>query len=219
MLNRESLRATWGGRLRVFYLGLACIAAFLASVHANDAGRMFERGVVPRVVETSEEGSGADLPKEQRAVVEFIAKRYHVAETPLAEFVATAFRSGREMALDPLLILAVIAVESRFNPVAQSEFGALGLMQVIPKYHADKLQAVRSQGGLLDPEVNIQVGAAILREYLKRFGEVETALQMYGGAFDEPTSLYAGRVLAERNRLDQVIQRARKLTKQPSQVS
>lgn len=219
MLNRESLRANWSGRLRVFYLGLACIAAFLASVHAHDAGRIFERGVVTKAVDAGQDTTGLTLPGEQRAVVEFIAKRYHVAEIPLAEFVSTAFRSGKEMALDPLLILAVIAVESRFNPVAQSEFGAQGLMQVIPRFHSDKLQSVRSPGGLLDPEVNIQVGAAILRDYLKRFGEVETALQMYGGAFDEPTSLYAGRVLAERNRLDQVVQRARKLVRQPPQVS
>ncbi len=219
MPNMERLRATWGGRLRVFYLGLACIAAFLASVQANDAGRMFERRSIPRVVEVGSEETSSYMPAEQRAVVEFISRRYRVAEAPLSEFVAAAYRSGREMALDPLLILAVIAVESRFNPVAQSEFGAQGLMQVIPKFHADKLQAVNSQAGLLDPEVNIQVGASILREYMKRFGEVEDALQMYGGAFDEPTSIYAGKVLAERNRLDQVLQRARKLAKQPSQIS
>ena len=219
MPNMETLRATWGGRLRVFYLGLACIAAFLASVHANDAGRMFERRAIPRVVEVGPEEMSSYMPAEQRAVVEFISKRYHVAEAPLAEFVAAAFRSGREMALDPLLILAVIAVESRFNPVAQSEFGAQGLMQVIPKFHADKLQAVHSQAGLLDPEVNIQVGASILREYMKRFREVEDALQMYAGAFGEPTSIYASRVLAERNRLDQALQRARKSAKQPSQIS
>lgn len=141
--------------------------------------------------------------REQRAVTEFIAKRYRVAEDAIAGFVASAYRAGGQLKLDPLLILAVMAVESRYNPVAESNMGAKGLMQVIPKFHQDKLLEHGGEPALLDPEVNIQVGAQILREYLRRFGEVETALQMYAGAFDIPNYPYAGKVLAERARLEQ----------------
>jgi len=88
--------------------------------------------------------------------------------------------------------------------------GAKGLMQVIPKFHVDKLLAHGGETALLDPHVNIQVGAQILREYLRRFGETETALQMYAGAFDEPNSAYAFKVLAERARLAQMLARLRR---------
>lgn len=145
--------------------------------------------------------------REQRAVAEFIARRYRVAETASAVFVSTAYRVGEEFSLDPLLILAVMAIESRYNPVAESSMGAKGLMQIIPKYHQDKLLEHGGEHALLDPEVNIQVGAQILREYLRRFGETEAALQKYAGAFDEPTLQYSGKVLAEKARLKRFLAR------------
>ena len=148
--------------------------------------------------------------REQRAVTEFIARRYRVAEEATAGFVSTAYRAGGELSVDPLLILAVMAIESRYNPVAESSMGAKGLMQIIPKYHPEKLQEHGGEQALLDPDVNIHVGARILRDYMRRFGETETALQMYAGAFDEPTSQYAGKVLAEKARLLQVLTRARR---------
>ncbi|MGH8765959.1 MAG: lytic transglycosylase domain-containing protein [Burkholderiales bacterium] len=156
--------------------------------------------------------AGTETPalREQRAVAEFISKRYRVAQDAVTGFVAAAYRSGSEWKVDPLLILAVMAVESRYNPVAESQMGAKGLMQVIPKFHADKLQMLGGEGALLDPDVNIRVGAQILREYLRRFGETETALQMYAGAFDEPGSGYAIKVLAERARLEQFLARYRR---------
>lgn len=158
---------------------------------------------------TIQTAGSAEL-REQRAVTEFIAKRYRVAQDATAGFVAAAYRAGGEWKVDPLLILAVAAVESRYNPVAESNLGAKGLMQVIPKFHPEKLAGHGGEGALLDPSVNIQVGAQILREYLRRFGETETALQMYAGAFDEPNSAYAFKVLAERARLEQMVRQARR---------
>jgi soluble lytic murein transglycosylase-like protein len=154
--------------------------------------------------------SGGPAAREQRAVTEFIAKRYRVAQDATAGFVAAAYRAGGEWKVDPLLLLAVMAVESRYNPVAESNMGAKGLMQVIPKFHAEKLAGHGGESALLDPHVNIQVGAQILREYLRRFGETETALQMYAGAFDEPSSSYAFKVLAERTRLEQMLKQLRR---------
>jgi soluble lytic murein transglycosylase-like protein len=148
--------------------------------------------------------------REQRALAESIAKRYRVSQDAVQGYVAAAYRAGGQFKVDPLLVLAVMAVESRYNPVAESVLGAKGLMQVIPKFHLEKLLEHGGESALLDPEVNIQVGAQILREYLRRFGETETALQMYAGAFDEPTSQYAFKVLAERSRLEQVQARSRR---------
>lgn len=147
--------------------------------------------------------------KEQRAVTEMLSKRFRVAQEAVGGFVATAYRIGKDTSVDPLLILAVICVESRFNPVAESTFGAKGLMQVIPKFHKEKLVGHGGDDALLDPEVNILVGAKVLREYMKRFGGTESALQAYAGAFEEPTAMYSKQVLAERSRIEQTVAKLR----------
>jgi len=156
--------------------------------------------------------SAADgaMEREQRAVTDYIARRYRVSDQAVAGFVGTAYRAGAERGVDPLLVLAVIAVESRFNPVAESTVGAKGLMQVIPRYHLEKLSDHGGEQSLLDPNVNIMVGTQILREYQRRLGDTEAALQMYAGAFDEPSSTYANKVLAEKARLETLRQKAKK---------
>jgi soluble lytic murein transglycosylase-like protein len=156
------------------------------------------------VVETAEE-------REQRALAEFIARRWRIADSAAASYVAIAYRAGKQHQVDPVLILSVMAIESRYNPVAESVAGAKGLMQVIPKYHLEKLLSHGGEEALLDPEVNIHVGAQILREYSRRLGDQELALQMYAGALDEPTSQYTNKVFAERARLEPVRLKARKL--------
>ena len=152
----------------------------------------------------------AALEREQEAVAEYIARRYRIADNAATHFVAIAYRAAEQHRLDALLVLAVMAIESRYNPVAESVMGAKGLMQVIPKYHQEKLFAHGGDQSLLEPEVNILVGAQILREYQRRFGDLETALQMYAGALDEPTSAYSAKVLAEKARLDVLRFNARK---------
>ncbi len=87
--------------------------------------------------------------------------------------------------------------------------GAKGLMQILPRFHPEKVSEHGGESALLEPETNIQVGTRILREYLRRFGETETALQMYGGA--DPDSQYPSKVLAERSRLQQAVERAKRL--------
>ncbi|HZM36039.1 MAG TPA: transglycosylase SLT domain-containing protein [Burkholderiales bacterium] len=146
---------------------------------------------------------------EQRTVTEYIARRYRVSEVAVASFVDAAYRAGARYALDPLLVLAVMAVESRYNPVAKSGMGAKGLMQVIPRFHLEKLADHGGETALLEPEVNIFVGAQILREYMNRFRDTETALQMYAGALDDPSSTYTAKVLAEKARLEALRQRSR----------
>ena len=148
--------------------------------------------------------------REQQALAEFIAKRWRIAETAATSFVSIAYRAGKRYSVDPVLILSVVAIESRFNPVAESVVGAKGLMQIIPKYHLDKLLDHGGEEALLDPEVNINVGAQILHEYYRRLQDQEAALQRYAGAFDEPTSRYAAKVFEERMRLEPIRQKARR---------
>jgi soluble lytic murein transglycosylase-like protein len=151
---------------------------------------------------------------EQKALTEFIAKRWRIAGEAASSFVSLAYRAGEAHSVDPVLILAVMAVESGYNPVAESGMGAKGLMQVIPRFHLEKLSSHGGEQRLLEPEVNIYVGAQILREYYRRLRDEELALQMYGGAFDDPTAQYAGKVFAERARLEPIRQKARQQTAQ-----
>jgi soluble lytic murein transglycosylase-like protein len=83
--------------------------------------------------------------------------------------------------------------------------GAKGLMQIIPKYHLDKLRAAGGEDAVFDPESNIHVGTRILQEYVHRTGTLEAGLQFYNGALRDTTAQYAQKVLAERDRLEQVL--------------
>lgn len=145
---------------------------------------------------------------EQLAVAAYISKRYRVSQSMTRSFVLAAHDAARQVGLDPLLVLAVIAVESGYNPIAESVQGAKGLMQVIPRYHPDKFPAHEDDAAVLDPATNILAGARVIKEYLARSGDLTAALQMYAGAADDPVAEYAGKVLVERRRLQQVVRRA-----------
>ena len=134
-------------------------------------------------------------------LVKYLSRRFLVATAATERMVGAAFRAARSVGLDPLLVLAVISVESRFNPIAESDMGAKGLMQIIPKYHPAKLAAVGGEAAVWDPEANIAVGARILQEYVYRTGTLEAGLQFYNGAFGDSSAQYAKKVLAERSRL------------------
>ncbi|TMG78609.1 MAG: lytic transglycosylase domain-containing protein [Betaproteobacteria bacterium] len=149
---------------------------------------------------------GADSQK-YRALINYVSRRYRVAPDVIEQFVGAAHDAGRQVGLDPLLILAVMAVESRFNPVAESLVGAKGLMQVIPRHHLDKLLEHGGEEAVLDPMINIPVGARILKEYIRRTGSVEAGLQFYNGSLADPSSQYAQKVIAERERLQEAVRR------------
>jgi soluble lytic murein transglycosylase-like protein len=145
---------------------------------------------------------------QERALAAYLSRRFYVAAEATETIVRAAFRAAREVGLDPLLVLAVIAVESRFNPVAESVMGAKGLMQIIPKYHREKLAELGGDGVVLDPESNIHVGTRILQEYVHRMGTLEGGLQFYNGALRDETAGYAAKVMAERSRLEVVLRSA-----------
>ena len=140
-----------------------------------------------------------------RALVNYLSRRYRIAPDITEQFVGAAYDSGHQVGLDPLLILAVMAVESRFNPVAESLVGARGLMQVIPKHHQDKLLEHGGDEALLDPAINISLGSRILKEYIRRTGSLEAGLQFYNGALADTSSQYAQKVIAEKERLQQAL--------------
>lgn len=140
--------------------------------------------------------------RQQQHVTSWLAKRYRVAGDAANMLVSTAYTTAHEMKLDPLLILAVMAIESGLNPFAESPMGAKGLMQVMAKVHHDKFAKVGGPKAALDPAANIRVGALILKDYVKRTGSVEGGLKTYVGAADmNDDSGYGAKVIAEWRRL------------------
>ena len=135
-----------------------------------------------------------------KRIAVFLAKKYQVSADATELLVHASYTAGKETGVEPALILSVMAIESRFNPFAESSMGAKGLMQVIPKYHMDKFDGVGGKDAVLNPVANIKVGALILQDYIRRFGGLEAALKAYSGSTGDDNG-YASKVIVERDRL------------------
>lgn len=199
-----------GGFLMVGVLVVALLGYQLAQHGAEGANPRLLFGVAQAPAGSAEDLAVDVLYHEQDLVAApnayskvagAIAKRFRVSPLVLDSLILTAKREGRAHNIDPLLILAVVSVESGFNPYAESVMGAQGLMQIIPRYHGDKISADLGEAALFDPAENIRVGTLILREYLRSEGNLQAALQRYGGASADPTQFYSGKVLQEFERL------------------
>ncbi len=140
----------------------------------------------------------ASLAREQRALTQWIARRYKVAPEPVSALVREAWALGERARLDPTLILAIVAVESSFNPFAQSPMGAQGLMQVMTRVHDDKYEPFGGTHAAFDPITNLRVGVQVLRECIARAGSLAEGLRFYvGAALLDSDGGYAAKVMAE----------------------
>lgn len=155
----------------------------------------------------------ADLSPTQAKVAKWISLRYNVAIDPLVPLIAEAWTLGPQMGVKPTLLLAVAAIESRFNPIAQSHFGAQGLMQVRTSVHEERYDEHGGLDMVFDPVVNMRVGANILEEYIRRFGGIEKGLNAYvGAAYSGNHNGYAGKVFGVQKRLDAIVEVTKKTT-------
>lgn len=146
-----------------------------------------------------------DLPKQQAAIAFWLSRKYRIAPEPLSALVTEAYDIGKRMQIEPTLILAVMAVESGFNPFAQSPVGAQGLMQVMTRVHSDKYELFGGRLAAFDPLTNLRVGVQVLKECIDRSGSLEGGLRAYVGATNlDDDGGYASKVLAEHARLNQV---------------
>ena len=158
-----------------------------------------------RVVADARDDRVVLTPDEQDRVASFLSRRYRVAETPMSRLVHASFDTGREVGLDPLLLLSVMAIESGFNPYAESGVGAQGLMQVMSKVHSDKFDYFGGPTAALQPLANIKVGALVLKDCIARGGSLSAGLRLYvGSTTPNSDGGYGAKVLAERMRLRDV---------------
>lgn len=215
--NRALLESLTGAAVPAFGAPGADVSGSLASgsLAPGDAGPMGETAAAPtpspgdaanfaRLLRAAIEGGGIEgvTPGQERALRSYIARKYRIASSVAGALISTAFIVAREMNLDPQLILAVIAIESRYNPYAESHVGAQGLMQVLTRVHTDKFTEF-SDGAIaaLHPIANMRVGSRILRDCIDRRGSVERGLACYVGATGPSDGGYGAKVLAERRRI------------------
>jgi hypothetical protein len=167
-------------------------------VRAVASGDLLAVVAEPEAVSRATAIDTKDLTKTQASVASWLARRYKVAPEPIGRLVHEAWAIGSKAGLDPTLILAIMAVESSFNPFAQSPVGAQGLMQVMTRVHDDKYDAFGGTHAAFDPISNLRVGVQVLKECIARAGSLHDGLRYYvGAALIESDGGYVGRVLAE----------------------
>jgi hypothetical protein len=172
-----------------------------AEPDAKLAAELSEPDAIARATATDPK----ELNRQQALVAHWISKRYRVAPEPISRLVKEAWYLGDRVKLDPTLILAIMAIESSFNPFAQSNVGAQGLMQVMTQLHDQKYEAFGGNFAAFDPVTNLRVGVQVLKECIARAGSLEAGLKYYVGAANLPEDGgYAARVLTEQGHLRMV---------------
>lgn len=184
---------------------VAAAASGAPAAPAADPARL----VVAAATPADDPAQDALSPRMQGAL-DYVKRRYRVSAEALQPVFEVAQLIGKERRIDPLLIVAMIGIESGFNPFAESTMGAQGLMQVIPRFHRDKVPHNAGDKPLLDPLINITVGVRVLEEAIRRSGGLVPGLQHYAGSADDPDEAYASKVLAEKERLENAARRAKR---------
>jgi soluble lytic murein transglycosylase-like protein len=144
--------------------------------------------------------------KERQAVANHLAAKYRISMAESLRYVSHAIEVANEVNLDPVLLLAIMATESSFNPNAQSRAGAQGLMQVLTRVHTEKFEPYGGAVAAFVPEANIRVGALILKACIAKAGSLEAGLRSYLGAPNASSgpNSYTYKVIAEREELNDV---------------
>lgn len=174
-----------------------------AREHAN--GNLLAAVAEPDAVSRATAADLTELNRQQAALASWISRRYKVAPEPVGALVLEAWALGKRSGLDPTLILAIMAVESSFNPFAQSPVGAQGLMQVMTRVHDDKYQSFGGTHAAFDPITNLRVGVQVLQECIRRAGSLHEGLKFYvGAALLDTDGGYVARVLLEQTHMRSV---------------
>jgi len=142
-----------------------------------------------------------DSVSNQAKIASLMAEKYKVDVNVLKTYISHAVIVGKEVSIDPVLIVAVMAIESNFNPLVQSPAGAQGLMQVMTNIHANKFAPYGGVQAAFKPEANIRVGAYILKYFIAQAGSLSGGLRYYVGGAYSGDGGYASKVLQERNTL------------------
>jgi len=140
-----------------------------------------------------------------QALSDHLSAKYKKELPLVTRIVEAAFLEATHRQVSPLLVLAIIEQESSFRPGSYSGYGAMGLMQVVPRMHPEKLKNPANPVELLNPVHNVKVGTQVLAEYLRmKKGDVPAALRKYSGN----ATAYYEKVARFKAQLNRVVVRA-----------
>jgi hypothetical protein len=156
-----------------------------------------------------------DRSRWQRALESILAEKMpNVEAADRNRLAAVIYEEAKAASLDPFFVLALIAVESGFDHVAESERGARGLMQLRPSTLRSEAERSRLGADLDDPVLNVRAGIRYLRRLVQAFGSTDVALMAYNagpnrilrylqdeGAIPERFLVYPEKVNGELKRL------------------
>jgi len=171
---------------RVAGAAYTAAAAVQAAQHSEERAVAAERAlseVKARLEALRATGAIDELEQVQAAEklgLDRIIKSESILPKDRRRVLAAVVRESRRNGLDPMLVAAIIKVESRFDPFAVSHVGALGLMQLMPPTAQELASAKLNKRHLFDPVLNIELGTAYVAQLLRRFdGDLNKALIAY----------------------------------------
>lgn len=133
----------------------------------------------------------------QKLLAKVISDQYGISSDKALNVVKTAYQVSSQNNIDPIVLLSITAVESKFNDKARNRSGAVGLVQAMPSAHPEKIKDIKKRGNsLYDIQENLNLGAKIYSECLEKAnGNQKQALQRYNGSVKDKKQLYAKKVL------------------------
>ncbi len=178
----------------------------LAAAAADAGGPWAERAVIPPTLPADGRLVSALAAPAQEALGKHISATWRSDERKANDYVERVFDVADDLELDPFLMLAIMAIESSFDPHARSGQGAQGLMQVHTRVHLDKFRPYGGASRATDPAINIRVGGQILKDYLERYGSSRAALKAYVGAARlNSDGGYSAKVMRQHDRFRDVV--------------
>jgi soluble lytic murein transglycosylase-like protein len=173
----------------------AIFVSCATAAHAADAQPVAQAPIVAR-----EATSETSLPA-LSDITAMLRAQFRVAPMESLKIARAVLIESDRHAISPVLLLAVMAVESSFDRHAVSVAGARGLMQILPAAHP---QLIAGATDLSDPAINVRIGSTILRRYLDESdGDIDAALFRYSGGGRG----YAHRVALNMQRFDASLRR------------
>lgn len=159
-----------------------------------------ERQQISAARDAAFQGEGAVIA----AATDIIVAESKTPPEVARKYAIWVFEAAYRYSVDPILLLAIMSNESKFNYKAISPTGPIGLMQIAATWHKDK---VSSPSELFDPKKNIFVGAQIVSEYGQRTSTDAEMLVRYN-AQPGYAPVYAMKVLATKHKYDTEINKS-----------
>lgn len=172
---------------KVFYVlsFLALSVVFFNQFGGQSSDVSYKVGSAVESVEADVHLKMPDLTMEAYGLKHIIVNDYKVPDSTAHQMVHAIWKNGDKLGLDPFLIAGVMAHESSFRPLAFSA-GDAGLMQVNLRWHGSKF----GQADPFDIESNIEIGSALLKQYIDKEGSISKGLLAYNGKTKSKVAQY-----------------------------